>query len=170
MVVSLAHDSDGRNIVGANYCRRPAAVSVEFDQGAHTPLHVVITDDDQVGGEPDFHHGRPERLPSGYCRFQMHWAAYERDASMPKGREVLHGLSNPLEVIDADVDDSLGIRSNVDNDPRDLAQAQNGGSIDAAFNHWPHRRFNTCGIMHGRSEQDLVGVLDGEVLEGLNNF
>ena len=112
----------------------------------------------------------------------MQRSSYKRDARVPQGGEVLYRLTNSVLIVDPDIGDSRDIGSHVDEDQRNLtetkvlqqgffhAEGEDRHPIHPAFDHAAHRRFHPFWIMHGRGQKDFVVVLDGEILEGLNDL
>jgi hypothetical protein len=88
---------------------------------------------------------------------------------------VLHRLSNAGLVIDVDVGNVGTIRAHIDKHKRDLshsevlqqsvfhADCKNGDAVDAPLNHPPHRQFHSSGIVHGRTQKNLIFVFDCKV-------
>src|ERR1051325_5107466 len=71
-----------------------------------------------------FVHRSNERLFASLSRFQTRRASDEGNVVMAKSRQVLNGLANSMQIIDADVAHQRSRGSYVDKNKRDLPQLQ----------------------------------------------
>ena len=95
---------------------------------------------------------------------------------------MLDGLTDAVEVIDANVAHVRTWRPYIDEDEWDVAQLQifeeeflhpeshNGNALDTALNHPPNQTFHALRIVAGRGQHDLVAMLNGNGFKYLNDF
>ena len=95
---------------------------------------------------------------------------------------MLHRLTNPVLIVDANVADSRDMRADVHEDQRHFAETQvfdqrvfhaegeDGDAIDATLDHPAHRDFHALGIVNGGGQKDFVVVLNRDVFKSLDDF
>src|SRR5229473_4384550 len=127
-------------------------------------------------------HRSYERILSGKGRFQAQRTGNECNLFMTQGGQVLYRLTNTMQIIDTNIADARARRANVYEYQRHVAKSKvveerflhaerhNRYAFDPVLEHAPYRGLHALGIVNRRSHQDFVIVLEGSLLENMDDF
>src|SRR3984893_3184111 len=112
----------------------------------------------------------------------MRRSGHKSDPRMPESGKVLNGLANAVLIVDANIAYTRHVRPNINEHQRHLAEAQvldqrlfhserqNGHTVDPALDHPPDGQLHPLGIVDRGSQKYFVIMLDGNILEGLDDL
>ena len=177
-------DSDGGHIVGAHDGGGHGLESEELGHGGHASFEGVIALDDAGGIEWDA--TLFERLgecgEAGLGGVQPSRTGDEGDVAMAERGEVLHALTDAVMVVHLEQADAVAFGADVDEDERNVtlgelveqwlfdSKGHDGDAIDLALQHAADTVRHAFGIVVGGADKYLVAVLDGDILEALDEF
>src|SRR6266478_2241589 len=127
-------------------------------------------------------HRSYERILSGKGRFQAQRTGNECNLFMTQGGQVLYRLTNTMQIIDSNIADARARRPDVYENQRHItkfkvveerffhAKGHYRYAFDPVFEHAPYRRLHALRIVNRRSYQDFVIVLEGSLLENMDDF
>ena len=182
--VELVQDADGRHVVGAHHGSWHRPGDEELCHGGDAAFERVIAFDDPRRGRWD---AALLQRPGEGCgarlgRVKFFGTGDEGDASVAQGGEMLHALPDAVMVVHLEQADTGAFGRDVDKHHWHVAfgelveqrlfdaEGHHRDALDLALEHAADAVRHAFGIVVGRTDEDLVAVLDGDIFEALDQL
>ena len=182
--VKLMEHADGCHVVGAHDGCWAGIGGEELLHSCNTALEGVVPFDEPFGMRRDA--ALFERIGeggnAGLGGVEMKRTGDESDISVAQSAKVLYALPDAVVIVHFEHADAGAFWADVDEDEWNIsfgklieqrrfdAEGHDGYAVDLALNHAADALVHAVGVVVGRTDQDLVAVLNGDVFEALKEF